>query len=72
MNHANINLYNYYNNFVNLHIYNLIDTNDFGIVIGKIEFFFFFFFLILYCWMQMVLVTALCAKFHRWWWVGDD
>ena len=31
------------NNFVNLHVYNLIDTNDFGIVIGKIEFFFLFF-----------------------------
>ena len=55
-----------YNNFVNLHIYNLIDTNDFGTVIGKIEFFFFFSFEILYCWMQMVLVTASCAKFHRW------
>ena len=42
MNSNSINLYDYYSNFANFHIFNLIDVGDFEAWMCKIEPFFYF------------------------------
>ena len=42
MNSVSVNLHNYYNNFENLHIFNLIDVSGFGTWMCKIEQFLYF------------------------------
>ena len=42
MNSINVNLHSYYNNFANLHIFNLNNVSDFGNLTCKIDTFFYF------------------------------